>query len=269
MEEAIAMQPGVVCYQLLTVILLTDEVTEPHVLWDQFKTGLCDDIKHKLHYMSHYQADQEIPEDDVYDYGLWDLNRILVEIGRSFAEFLPMSLLQQQWGHRIPNPLLQAEQYDADKMATLVNEQRAMFNPEQTAAFDAVLEFITNNQGHLFFIYAVSGCGKIFLCNTIAAEVRRREQIALCVASSGIAVLLLDRGRTSHSCFKIPLSINEDSVAGLKWNSYMFPVIQQTKVIIWDEVPMQHKYDIDAIDQYLRDLLEVSDYLYLIAIELT
>ena len=106
MEEAIAMQPGVVCYQLLTVILLTDEVTEPHVLWDQFKTGLCDDIKHKLHYMSHYQADQEIPEDDVYDYGLWDLNRILVEIGRSFAEFLPMSLLQQQWGQRIPNSLL-------------------------------------------------------------------------------------------------------------------------------------------------------------------
>jgi len=28
--------------------------------------------------MNHYQADQEIPEDDVYDYDLWDLNRILV-----------------------------------------------------------------------------------------------------------------------------------------------------------------------------------------------
>ena len=28
--------------------------------------------------MNHYQADQEIPEDNVYDYDLWDLNRILV-----------------------------------------------------------------------------------------------------------------------------------------------------------------------------------------------
>jgi len=28
----------------------------------------------------------------------------------------------------------------------------------------------------------------------------------------------------------------------------MFLVLQQTKIIIWDEVPMQHKYDIDAID---------------------
>ena len=63
-------------------------------------------------------------------------------------------------------------------MATLVDKQRAIFNPDQAAAFDAVLESITNNQGHLFFIYAAGGCGKTFLCNTIAAEVRRRGQIA-------------------------------------------------------------------------------------------
>ena len=91
----------------------------------------------------------------------------------------------------------------------------------------------------------------------------------MCVVSSGIAALLLDRGRTSHSCFKIPLSIHEDTVARLKRNSYMFPVLQQTKVIMLDEVPMQHKYDIDAVDQCLRDLLEVSNHLHLIALELT
>jgi len=154
-------------------------------------------------------------------------------------------------------------------MATLVDEQRAIFNPDQVATFNAILESVTNNQGHLFFIHAVSGCGKTFLCNTIAAEVRRRGQIALCMTSSGIAALLLDGGRTSHSRFKIPFSIYEDSVTGLKCNSYMFPVLQQTKVIIWDEVSMQHKYDIDAVDQCLRDLLKVSSHLHLIALELT
>jgi len=218
--------------------------------------------------MNHYQADQEIPKDDIYDYGLWDLNRILVGMGKSLANFLPMSLPQQQWAHRIPNPLLQAEQYNVNKMATLVDEQRAIFNPDQVVAFNAILKFITNNQGHLFFIHATGSCGKIFLCNTIAAEVRRKGQIVLCVASSGIAALLLDEGRTSHSCFKISLSIHENSVAGLKHNSYIFPVLQQTKVIIWDEVPMQHKYDIDAVDQCIRDLLEVSNHLHLIALEL-
>jgi len=201
------------CHRLLAVILLTNEVAKPHLLWDQFKAGLCDDVKHKLHYMNHYQADQEIPENDVYDYGLWDLNRILVGIGRSLADFPPMPLPQQQWAYRIPNPLLQAEQYDVDEMATLVDEQRAIFNPDQATAFDAVLESVTNNQGHLFFIHAAGGCRKTFLCNTITAEIRRRGQVALCVASSGIAALLLNGGRTSHSHFKIPLSIHEDSVA--------------------------------------------------------
>jgi len=79
LEEAIAMQPGMACHWLLAVILLTNEVTEPHLFWDQFKARLCDDVKHKLHHMNHYQADQEI---SVYDYGLWDLNRILVGIVR-------------------------------------------------------------------------------------------------------------------------------------------------------------------------------------------
>jgi len=130
----------------------------------------------------------------------------------------------------------------------LVNEQRVIFNPEQAAIFDAVPKSITNNQGYLFFIHTAGGCGKTFLCNTIATEVRRREQVALCIVLSGIATLLLDGGRMSHLHFKISLSINEDSMAGLKWNSYIFPVIQQTKVIIWDEVSIQHKYDIDAVD---------------------
>ena len=144
-----------------------------------------------------------------------------------------------------------------------------MFNPEQATAFNAVLKSITNNQGLLFFIHTAGGCGKTFLCNTIAVEIRRRGQMALYVALSRIVALLLNGKKMSHLYFKIPLSINEDSMAGLKQNSYMFLVIQQTKVIIWDEVPMQHKYDIDAADQYLRDLLEISNYLYLIVVELT
>ena len=86
-----------------------------------------------------------------------------------------MPLSQQQWAHRILNPLLQAEQYDVDKMATLVDKKRAIFNPDQVIAFDAILESITNNQGHLFFIHAAGGCGKTFLYNTIAAEVKRRS----------------------------------------------------------------------------------------------
>ena len=251
LEKAIAMQPKVTCCQLLAVILLTNEVAKSYVLWNQSKVRLYNDVKHKLHHMSYHQADQKILENDIYNYSLWDLNRILVGMGRSLAKFLSMSLLQQQWGQRIPNSLLQAKQYDRDETATLVDKQRAIFNPEQAAAFDAILKSITNNQGYLFFIHTAGGCRKTFLYNTIAAEVRRRGQMALYVVSSGIATLLLDGGRifyTFYLCFKISFSISKNSVAGLKWNSYMFPVIQQTKVIIWDKVFVQHKYNINTID---------------------
>ena len=54
----------------------------------------CVMMSSKLCYMSYYQADQEILENDIYDYSLWDLNRILVGMGRSLAEFPPMSLPQ-------------------------------------------------------------------------------------------------------------------------------------------------------------------------------
>jgi len=49
----------------------------------------------------------------------------------------------------------------------------------------------------------------------------------------------------------------------------MFQVIQGTAIIIWDEVPMQHKYSIDVVDQCLRDWLEVSIHLNLVVAELT
>ena len=114
-------------------------------------------------------------------------------------------------------------------MATLVDEQRAIFNPDQLAVFNAILESITSNQG---YIHAAGGYKKTFLYNTIAAKFRRRGQVVLCVVSSGIAAFLLDGERISYSCFKIPLSIYEDSVVGLKCNSYMFPVLQQTRVVL-------------------------------------
>jgi len=119
-------------------------------------------------------------------------------MGRCLADFPPMPFPQQQWAHRIPNSLLQAEQYNVDEIVTLVDKQRTIFNSNQAAAFNIVLESVTNNQGYLFFIDAAGGYGKTFLCNTIATEVRRRDQIALCMVSSGITALLLDAKRTSH-----------------------------------------------------------------------
>jgi hypothetical protein len=52
------------------------------------------------------------------------------------------------------------------------------------------------------------------LYNLLLAKVRREGDIALAVASSGIAALLLEGGRTAHSRFMIPATnLNETSTS--------------------------------------------------------
>jgi len=107
-----------------------------------------------------------------------------------------------------------------------------------------------------FFVQSAGGGGKTYLCNTIAAAVRSKTKVALCVASSGIAALLLDGGRTAHSCFKIPISLHVTSSCNLKKNSDHKGLLKQTGIIIWDEAPMIHCYVMEALDRSLRDLLQ-------------
>ncbi|PUZ74769.1 hypothetical protein GQ55_1G091800 [Panicum hallii var. hallii] len=83
----------------------------------------------------------------------------------------------------------------------------------------------------------------------------RKGKLALAVASSGIASLLLPGGRTPHSQFKFPLDIRENSMCSIKKNTHLAELIQQTSLIVWDEAPVNHKYLFEALDRSLRDIL--------------
>ncbi|XP_019225110.1 PREDICTED: uncharacterized protein LOC109206711 [Nicotiana attenuata] len=66
-------------------------------------------------------------------------------------------------------------------------------------------------------------------------------------------------GRTAHSRFAIPLNPTEDSTCNIKQSSPLANLIIKTKLIIWDEAPMMHKYCFEALDQTLRDILRFKD----------
>ena len=87
-----------------------------------------------------------------------------------------------------------------------------------------------------------AGTGKTFLYKLLCSYFRSKGKIVLCVASSGIAALLLPGGRTSHSRFKIPIMIHESSTCAISPNTRPGGLIKKISLIIWDEVPMQHKY---------------------------
>jgi hypothetical protein len=173
---------------------------------------------------------------------------------------MPVSTLKD-WGEVALNFILQEQlDYDHDVLAAKVQYGLERFNEEQRAVYNDVMHSYDQNLGNTFFVHSAGGGGKTFVCNTIAAAVRMGQhedrRVALCVASSGIASLLLDGGRTAHSRFKIPIPIFDGSNCKIAKDSILCKVLEQTGIIIWDEVPMQHKFAVEALDRTLQDLLK-------------
>ncbi|XP_031106220.1 uncharacterized protein LOC116010861 [Ipomoea triloba] len=126
---------------------------------------------------------------------------------------------------------------------------------EQKEIYDAVINDIDSNNGGLFFVYGYGGTGKTFLWRALSSYIRAKGDIVINVASSGIASLLLPGGRTTHSRFSIPISVNEDSTCNINQGSQLAELIVRAKLIIWGEAPMMHKHCFEALDKTMRDLL--------------
>jgi hypothetical protein len=103
-------------------------------------------------------------------------------------------------------------------------------------------------------VYGYGGTGKTFLWNTLLNGVRTKGKIALAVASSGIAALLLPGGRTPHSRFNLPLEIKAHSVCAIKKDTQLAELIQHTTLIIWNEAPVNHRHCFEALDRTLKDI---------------
>ncbi|CAN1274858.1 ATP-dependent DNA helicase PIF1 [Linum perenne] len=86
------------------------------------------------------------------------------------------------------------------------------------------------------------------------------KKVVLCVATSGIAALLMTGGRTAHSRFHIPIDCDSTSTCHIQLQSPLADLIRDTSLIIWDEAPMAHKHCIEALDRTLRDVLKEKCY---------
>ncbi|CAN6815718.1 unnamed protein product [Brassica oleracea var. botrytis] len=72
---------------------------------------------------------------------------------------------------------------------------------EQRKIYEEIMDAVIGKRGGVFFVYGFGGTGKTFLWRLLFAAIRSRGEIVLNVASSGIASLLLQGGRTAHSRF--------------------------------------------------------------------
>ena len=111
-------------------------------------------------------------------------------------------------------------------------------NAQQLAVYEHVLQCIHDGAGGLFFLNGPGGTGKTFVYQALSHAIRGQGKIVLCVASSRIASILLPGGHTSHSCFNIPLDVDDTSHCNIPKNGLKADLLKQTVTIIWDQVPM-------------------------------
>nr|GEV99160.1 hypothetical protein [Tanacetum cinerariifolium] len=89
-------------------------------------------------------------------------------------------------------------------------------NSDQRDAYDKILRHVDNDIPGMFLIDGLRGTGKTFLYKALLAKVRSHGLIALATASSGAAANNMSGGRTTHSQFKIPINLENNSLYNIK-----------------------------------------------------
>ncbi|XP_046666559.1 ATP-dependent DNA helicase pif1-like [Homalodisca vitripennis] len=215
---------------------------------------MSEDILHRLRIANQNSDIQFTP--NVYNEALILIEDICLAITNKALVQLGMPDPNRPANNLFDRDLQRETHFDTVELGTFVQINLPQLIPEQRIAYDRIMRAITEQSGGLFFLDAPGGTGKTFLLSLILATIRSQNNIALAIASSGIAATLLDGGRTVHSALKLPLNLQntETPTCNISKNSGMGKLLQTCKIIIWDECTMSHKKALEAIDRTLRDL---------------
>jgi len=253
---------------LFALALQHTTITNPLAIWEEFRESFCDDLAHLLVTGTVIipVGGEDMRAGLAHDYGLYHIQDFLKEYGKSLVEFgLPQQVLdwRQRENGGVENARMGEElEYDMVQEQVLSDSMQQKLNEEQVARFNDIVAAVESHEqdpqqqepSGAFFLHGPAGTGKTFLYNCLCSHFRAQGKIVLFVASSGIAAQLLPGGRTAHSRFKIPLSNDSNAVCNITRSSYLGELIRRTSLIIWDEVPMQHKVCFEAVNRTLNDV---------------
>lgn len=243
---------------LFVTMLLYCEVGNPQKLWEDNWKILSEDILYQQRQMLS-MPELTLPESHIKNLALFEIEKLLNKNCSSLKEYdmpLPPRDMMADLRYRLAYKEMN---YDKNVQAQLHDELYATLNDEQLDAYGKIMDSVNKKEGKLFFVYGHGGTGKTHLWKTLLARLRSEGRIALPTASSGIAALLLEGGRTAHSRFKIPVEINDESTCNVSQQSQVAALLRKTVLIIWDEAPMDHRFCFEALSRTLQDILGVAD----------
>ena len=252
-NEAKDMRTGWYLRRLLISALLYGGLADARPIWNQFTDFLCDDLPYRIR-VNQLPCDPSITRPD-HDFGLYLINKALRAEDHSLEDFF-LPRYQNPWDLTDGNPLILHElSYDREKLAISATQREQHLNADQHRAYDTILNRLRMDPtGAHFFLHGSGGTGKTYLYITLCERLRSEGKIVLCVASTGLAALLLPGGRTAHKQLKIPIEITEQSSCFIQRGTQLANLLCHTSLIIWDETPMINKTVFDAVDRTLKDI---------------
>src|SRR5512138_351968 len=252
MEEAIEFGMPRQLRRLFASILNFCNPSNPRRIWLKCNNAMSEDFQRQL-------ACDAQDRRTVY-LTLKDIDRCLHINGSSLSEHMELPQLDEfqdiDDASLMTNQLIDVERsYDRGILQQQV-DCVSQLNRDQLNVYNRIIESLHGDvNDKLFFIDGPGGTGKSFLFQTILATARLEGVIALAVASSGIASIQLQGGRTAHSMFKLPLNLISSSTCNIPAQSDRAKLLRECSLIVWDEAPMMVKHAFKALDITLRDLM--------------
>ncbi|CAN6907960.1 unnamed protein product [Brassica oleracea] len=204
-----------------------------------------------------------LSDEEKKQFTLHEIEKILKSNGTSLEAWESMPKPISDFNHHENENVLIMDElaYDKEQLKAEHDRDFLKLTAEQREIYDEVLGAVLEKKGGVFFVYGFGGTGKTFLWRLLSAAIRYRGEICLCTASSGIASLLLPRGRTAHSRFGIPINPDDFSTCTLIPGSDQANLIKAASLIIWDEAPMMSKHCFESLDRSMTDIVGNKDNL--------
>ncbi|XP_057249974.1 uncharacterized protein LOC125496547 [Beta vulgaris subsp. vulgaris] len=229
--EASFRESGQHLRNLFCMLLLSCSLTKPNLIWEKTWHLLSDDILHRQRRLLQ-DKDLRLSDEQLQNFALADIEAKLQSNGSTLRKFSEMPYPNDLIIEDGQNKMIMDElSYDRGKLEEEFQRLFQGLTTEQRGIYNEIMSAVSRGKGGVFFVYGYGGTGKTYLWRLLCASLRRKGDIVLPVASSGIASLLLPRGRTAHSRFGLPLNVAENSTCvGIKPGSDLTGLLMKTNL---------------------------------------
>ncbi|XP_019150201.1 PREDICTED: uncharacterized protein LOC109147018 [Ipomoea nil] len=119
--------------------------------------------------------DLVLTEVEKQNFGLMELDKLLMVHNKSLIDFLPMPTPNLDGSRAVENILLFEElNYDRTTLKLESEKMSKTLTDEQREIFETIIQDVMKNKGGLFFVYGYGGTGKTFLWKTLSAALRAK-----------------------------------------------------------------------------------------------